>query len=209
MLAEELAGARQSAAAADELATRLQQALDTLGATGESVSQAVRAQSELAETAADAVRTSTDEGRQALYNAAEALQDALRDVREAYAQFQAAADTVRAGAAELAQQTAAQVGERLDQLSSAVELLKESVQQTHAMVRPVEEKIADLSTSMLAATTAMTELRQEVRRQPIELASQIRRGLARRTGLIVGIAIAAGLSLVGVVVVILQLAGSL
>lgn len=209
MLAEEMAGARQSAAAADDVAVRLQQAIDTLSATGQSVSMALRTQSELAESTVGAVRNSHEESCQALGNATENLSEALREVREAYVQFQGAVDTVGASAAEHARQTAGQFAERLDKLAAAVESLEKSVWQMHVVVRPVEEKLGDLSSSILAATTAVTELRQEVRRQPIELASQIRRSLARRTGLLVGIMIASGLSLVGVVIIVLQLAASL
>jgi len=149
-----------------------------------------------------------DESQRLLGNGTEALQETLGQVRDAYIQFQAASDTVRADATELTHQMAGQFDERFEQLASALGALEKSVWQMHTVVAPIEEKLAETSSSLLSTTTAITELRQEIRRQPVELASQIRKSLARRNGLLIGLAVATGLSLAGIALILWRLLGN-
>jgi DNA-binding ferritin-like protein len=202
MLADEAAKARLSASAADDAGKNLQFAVEVVNKAGDSVAEAVRAQLDLARSSSDAVKAAGDDSRQALYNAAEALQDCLRDVREACGQFQAASASI-AGQAD---QTAQQIGERIDRLSSSVTSLEKSVWQIHVMVKPIEQNLADLAGSLLATAAAVTEIRQEFRRNPSEVAAQVRHSLGKRMGLFTSILVLSALSLGGIAVIIWLLA---
>lgn len=204
MLAEEAAKARLSASAADDAGKNLQLAVEVVNKAGDSVAQAVRAQLELARNSSDAVKAAGDDNRQALYNAVEALQDCLRDVREACGQFQAASACLAGGA----DQTTQQIGQRIDQLSSAVTSLEKSVWQIHAMVKPLEQNLADLASSLIATAAVVTEIRQESRRNPSEVAAQVRHSLGKRMGLFTSILVLSALSLGGIAVIIWLLAAS-
>lgn len=202
MLADEAAKARLSASAADDAGKNLQFAVEVVNKAGDSVAEAVRAQLDLARSSSDAVKAAGDDSRQALYNAAEALQDCLRDVREACGQFQAASASI-AGQAD---QTAQQIGERIDRLISSVTSLEKSVWQIHVMVKPIEQNLADLASSLLATAAAVTEIRQEFRRNPSEVAAQVRHSLGKRMGLFTSILVLSALSLGGIAVIIWLLA---
>jgi len=198
MLAEELAKAKSAASAADDVGRNLQHAVEAVDKAGDSVAEAVGAQLDLARNSSEALRAAGDDSRQALYNAAEALQDCLRDVREACGQFQAASASIAGQTDQVAQQ----LGERIDRLNSAVTSLEKSVLQTHMMVRPVEEKLAHIAGSLIATAATVAEIRQETRRNPGEMAAQIRHSLGRRMGLFTLILVLSALSLAGIVVII-------
>lgn len=202
MLAEELAKAKLSASAADEVGRNLQHAVEAVNKAGDSVAEAVRAQSDLAKSSSEAVKAAGDDSRQSLYNAAEALKDCLNEVKLACGQFQDATASI-AGQTD---QAAQQLGERIDRLTSAVTSLEKSVWQIHVMVNPIEERLADLASSLIAMAAAVTETRQQARRDPSEVMAQVRHSLGKRMGIFTFILILSALSLAGIAVIIWQLA---
>ena len=202
MLAEELAKAKLAASAADEVGRNLQHAVEIVNKAGDSVAEAVRTQSDLAKGSSDAVKAAGEDSRQSLYNAVEALQECLNDVKLACGQFQDASASI-AGQTD---QAAQQLGERIDRLSSAVTSLEKSVWQIHGMVEPIEQKLADLASSLIATAAAVTEVRQQARRDPGEVMAQVRHSLGKRMGIFTFILILSVLSLAGIAVIIWQLA---
>jgi chromosome segregation ATPase len=201
LLAEELAKAKSTTAAADEVRLRLEQAVEILARAGNSVTEAMLAQSDLVEESKSSTRAAGEECRETLSNAAERLRACLKDVHDTYGQFQTAATGIAARTEQMAQL----VESKLDRVSSSVTALDRGLSELRSLIQPMEAKLSDLSASVAVATATVAEARQDAKRSPGELAAQVRHSLARRSTTSIYTLVLAAMSFVGVCAILLWL----
>ena len=190
LLAGELAKTKSATAAADEVRVRLEQAVGIVAQAGNSVTEAMRVQVGLAETA----KAAGEEARQAMSTATERLRDSLKEAHDTYGQFQA----TTVGIAGRTEQMAQLLEGRLGRISSSLAALEKGLTEVQSLIKPLEGKLSELSSSVDVTAAMVAEARQEAKRCPGELAAKLRHSLGKRSAILVYGLVLLAMSLVGV-----------